>query len=178
MSFQALVKVLRLVEMTIDQSIMTCTILEGSKNWRTVLPRFLATLFHASFREFSYPVNEDICVAWPNNAPQERKICLVNRKVIFPEIQGKFIAEQRVIAGHFQWGEPYSTYDHSFGVREDTFALDAFALLNSPETDRLHAKPTRVDDLGAPSPSSHINHMNQINEVYHANELSGEGTLF
>ncbi|CAM9243072.1 unnamed protein product [Ascophyllum nodosum] len=35
---------------------------------------------------------------------QEKKICLVNQKVIFPEVQGKFIAEQRVIAGHFRWG--------------------------------------------------------------------------
>lgn len=36
---------------------------------------------------------------------QQRKICLVNHKIIFPEVQAEFIANQRVLAGHFQWGE-------------------------------------------------------------------------
>lgn len=36
---------------------------------------------------------------------QQRKICLVNHKIIFPEIQAEFIAKQRVLAGHFQWGK-------------------------------------------------------------------------
>lgn len=38
-------------------------------------------------------------------AHQERKICLANHKLIYPEIQGEFVANQRVLAGHFRWGE-------------------------------------------------------------------------
>lgn len=36
---------------------------------------------------------------------QKRKICLVKHRLIYPEIQAEFIAKQRVIAGHFRWGE-------------------------------------------------------------------------
>ena len=59
----------------------------------------------------------------------------MNHKIIFPEIQAEFIAKQRVLAGHFQWGklpdskcqkivEPRTEYkfraalSHSLGVME------------------------------------------------------------
>ncbi|CAM9176307.1 unnamed protein product, partial [Hapterophycus canaliculatus] len=44
---------------------------------------------------------------------QERKICLANHKLIYPEIQGEFIANQRVLAGHFRWGfQVYAAEPH------------------------------------------------------------------
>eukprot|EP00903_Cladosiphon_okamuranus_P019616 g18040.t1 len=44
---------------------------------------------------------------------QQRKICLVNHKLIFPDVQGDFIAKQRVIAGHFRWGfQVYAAEPH------------------------------------------------------------------
>eukprot|EP00752_Nemacystus_decipiens_P017561 g15736.t2 len=44
---------------------------------------------------------------------RENKICLVNHKLIFPDVQGDFIAKQRVIAGHFRWGfQVYAAEPH------------------------------------------------------------------
>lgn len=50
---------------------------------------------------------KDVSGRFPSNVPnaQERKICLVNHKLILPAEQGPFIAKQRVLAGHFHWGE-------------------------------------------------------------------------
>lgn len=83
---------------------MSCTILDISK---TVLPRLLYSMRVCSCCQQRHEV---IFVGLP--PLKERKICLVNHKVIFPEIQGTFIAEQRVIAGHFRWGESSSNRDH------------------------------------------------------------------
>ncbi|CAN0236023.1 unnamed protein product [Scytosiphon promiscuus] len=44
---------------------------------------------------------------------KERKICLANHRLIYPEIQGEFIANQRVLAGHFRWGfQVYAAEPH------------------------------------------------------------------
>ncbi|CAM9823103.1 unnamed protein product [Ectocarpus sp. 12 AP-2014] len=44
---------------------------------------------------------------------KERKVCLLNHKLIFPEQQGEFIARQKVLAGHFRWGfQVYAAEPH------------------------------------------------------------------
>lgn len=62
-------------------------------------------------------------------APQQNKICLVNHKLIFPDVQGGFIAKQRVIAGHFRWGKCFPC---------------GFALAYPPTSKRRCLFPTRA----------------------------------
>lgn len=66
---------------------------------------------HDNGRSFDSPVMTYIQVCTSFHvivcAPQQNKICLVNHKLIFPDVQGDFIAKQRVIAGHFRWGKHF-----------------------------------------------------------------------